>query len=377
MPKKRVRPICRVKSALTHFLIEHAHWQRTFRPRYEALWDYVVGKLLRVPVPGVRLDRMMVIAIPLDVAEQLDLDLSAFVDDPRIDEDEASPSESQATRERRPFYVGGVIPRDERPSDDDDDAPRVKVLVPLSPADPFLFTQNILRDLWEGAMDGQDIATRPRLVHRTIPVGQYKLAVIPTVRGRSAESVRAVLQGMQQGKQIEIFTPSARARNSASRAVIAIWIYQDASMAVVHLDNHHKERYILWHAPDAQQFNFDYVEELRHRLRHRQPGGSRPARPGPLPEVNFASPVWRRICVMSGKGRTSASMAVTSPRRSAFILLSARGSVGESPLSFFRNCRRVMGWKDTHCPGFDSPTKGRSGHAKHVHFVPQSSPGPA
>ena len=71
---------------------------------------------------------------------------------------------------------------------------------------------------------------------------------------------------MQQGKQIEIFTPSALARDSASRTVIAIWIYQDASMAVVHLDFQYKERYILWHAPDAHQFNFDYVEELRHRL---------------------------------------------------------------------------------------------------------------
>ena len=54
-------------------LIERAHWQRTFRPPHEAIWDYVVGKLLRVPVAGVRLDRMMVIAIPLEVAEQLDI----------------------------------------------------------------------------------------------------------------------------------------------------------------------------------------------------------------------------------------------------------------------------------------------------------------
>jgi len=245
-------------------LIERAHWQRTFRPRHEALWDYVVGKLLHVPVPGVRLDRMMVIAIPLEVAEQLDEDLFAFVDDPRLDEDEAGPSESQVTDERRPFYVGGTIPRDESPSDDD--APRVKVMVPLSPADPFLFTQNILRDLWEGAMDAQDNSARPRLLHRTIPVGQYELAVIPTGRGRSASVVRAVLQGMQQGKEIEIFTPSALATDSASRTVIAIWIYQDASMAVVHLDFQYKERYILWHAPDAHHFNFDYHEELRHRL---------------------------------------------------------------------------------------------------------------
>ena len=71
---------------------------------------------------------------------------------------------------------------------------------------------------------------------------------------------------MQQGKQIEIFTASGRVKDAASRTVIAIWIYHDTSMAVVHLDYQYKERYILWHAPDAQQFNFDYVEELRHRL---------------------------------------------------------------------------------------------------------------
>jgi len=113
-------------------------------------------------------------------------------------------------------------------------------------------------------MDAQENSPRPHLVHQKIPVGPYELAVIPTGRGRSA--VRAVLQGMQQGKEIEIFTPSALASDSASRTVIAIWTYQDASMAVVHLDFQCKERYICWHAPDAHQFNFDYLEELRHRL---------------------------------------------------------------------------------------------------------------
>jgi serine/threonine-protein kinase len=260
-------------------LIEHAHWQRTFRPRLEALWDYVVGELLHVPVPGVRLDRMMVIVIPLDVAEQLDEDLSAFVDDPRLDEDEASPADGQGTDDfrhdeegspaesrvtpvRRPFWVGSRIPREELP--EDDDAQRARVLVPLSPPDPFLFTQNVLRDLWEEAMEAQDNSPRPRLVHRTLPVGPYELAVVPTGRGRSA--VRAILQGMQVGKQIEMFTPLDVGRGSASRPVIAVWIYQNASMAVVHLDFQHKERYILWDARDAHQFNYDYAEELRIRL---------------------------------------------------------------------------------------------------------------
>ena len=254
-------------------LIERAHWQRTFRPGHEALWDYVVGTLLHVPLAGVRLDRMMVIAIPFEVAEQLDEDLVPFVHDTHLEEDEPSPStdsqvtaENRATDGRRPFYVGATMPRDKPPTDDD--APRVKVMVPLSPSDPFLFNQSILRNLWEGAIDAQEHSPQPRVLHRTFPVGPYELAVIPTGRGRSASVVRAVLQGMQQrGKQIEIFTPAALAKgDSASQTVIAIWIYRDASMAVVHLDSQYKERYILWHAPDAHQFNYDYVEELRLSL---------------------------------------------------------------------------------------------------------------
>ena len=250
-------------------LIEHAHWQRTFRPRHEAIWDFVVGKLLHVPVAGVRLDRMMVIAIPLEVAEQLDLDLSTFVDEPEIAEEETSSAEMPVSEKKRPSYFGAVIPREELP--EDDDAPPVKVMVPLSPAEPFLFTQDTLRRLWEEAIDSQDQATRLRAPHRTIPVGPYQLAVIPTGGGRSivraGSAVRAVLQGMQQrGKEIEIFTPSALARGAASRTVVAVWIYQDASMVITYVDFQQKGRYILWHAPDAQQFNYDYLEELRARL---------------------------------------------------------------------------------------------------------------
>ena len=194
--------------------------------------------------------------------------------------------------ERRPIYVGAKIPREtSRPTTTTPTC--VKVMVPLSPPEPFLFTQNTLRDLWEGAMDAQGNATRPCLLHRTIAVGPYELAVIPTGGGRSAirAAVRAVLQGMPQGKEIEIFTPPALATDSASRAVIAVWIYQNASMAVVHLDFHHKEHYILWHAPDAHQFNYDYLEELETRSIHPEPGGSRPARPHPLHEVTVQSTI--------------------------------------------------------------------------------------
>jgi hypothetical protein len=130
-----------------------------------------------------------------------------------------------------------------------------------------VFTQNVLRNLWEAAieaMGAQGNSEHPVLLHRSFPIGPYELAVIPIGRGRSA--IRVVLKGMQQGKQIEIFTPSALARDSAFRAAIAVWIYQDTSMAVAHVDVHHKERFILWHAPKAHQFNFDYSDELKRLL---------------------------------------------------------------------------------------------------------------
>jgi serine/threonine-protein kinase len=229
-------------------LIERAHWQRTFRPRYEALWDYVVGKLLRVPVAGVRLDRMMIVAIPVEVAEQLDLDLSKVVDevqfsedlstlldDARLDEDKAGAGASQVPPRPRPIYVGGTIPRKEV---SDDDSPRVKPMVPLAEPGPFQFTHAALCNLWHEAMDAPGNSSGPRGRHRNIPVGPYELAVVPTGGGRqgvrSGSAIRAVLQGMQdRGKQIEMFTPPAQATSCASRPVIAIWTYQDGSLAIV------------------------------------------------------------------------------------------------------------------------------------------------
>jgi eukaryotic-like serine/threonine-protein kinase len=73
------------------------------------------------------------------------------------------------------------------------------------------------------------------------------------------------LQGMGN-KQIEMITPSIRAGGSSGKQVIAVWIYQDASVAIVYLDFKAVERYILWHAPNAQQFNYDDPGELSHML---------------------------------------------------------------------------------------------------------------
>jgi serine/threonine-protein kinase len=234
-------------------LIERAHWQRTFRHRFEAIWDFVVGKLLHVPVTGVRLDRMMVVAIPVEVAEQFDEDLLAFVDEPRLDDFEAGVSASATIPKSRPFYFGATIPRDDPPSDD---VPVVKVMIPLASPEPLLFTQAGLRELAERATSER----------RTVPVGPYWLAVVPTSRAVSRSAVVAILQGRNLGKEIEILTPAVCGRAAASRSVIAIWLYRDESVLVVHLDFQSRTRYILWHAPNAHQFNFEYLAELKHVL---------------------------------------------------------------------------------------------------------------
>jgi hypothetical protein len=37
-------------------------------------------------------------------------------------------------------------------------------------------------------------------------------------------------------------------------------------MGIIYADFEHKSRIILWHAPGAVQFNYDFLEELRARL---------------------------------------------------------------------------------------------------------------
>ena len=233
-------------------LIERARWQREFRPRHEMLFDYLSAKVLRMPDAGVRLDRMIVKAVPAQVAEELDAGLLAFVDDPRLDGDEPAAVDAEDDRltSNMSFHDLGV-----------DAAPREKGHVALLPPDPYRVSQGDLRQLWSEAMAllGKAGGAKPR----AISIGPYRLAVIPSVRGRSAGQV--ALQGMPN-KQIEILTPSIRAGGSGSKPVVAVWTYQDGSLVIVHLDFKANEKYILWHAPNAQQSNYDDPAELNHML---------------------------------------------------------------------------------------------------------------
>jgi serine/threonine-protein kinase len=244
-------------------LIERARWQRQFRPRHEAVWDYLSARVLRLPDAGVRLDRLIVRAVPERVAEELDAALAAFVDDPRLADDEPGVAVTPTGDDRLASGIGGGVSLHDLAAED---GPRDKGLVRLSPPDPYRFTQGEIRELWREATAALGKPAAPggaKAGHRAVPVGPYRLAVIPSIRGRSAGQV--VLQGMRN-KQIEMLTPSLRTGGSAGRPVVAVWVYQDASAAIVYLDFKGVEKYILWHAPNAQQFNFDDTGDLNHML---------------------------------------------------------------------------------------------------------------
>ena len=207
--------------------------------------------MLRLPDTGVRLDRAIQRSVPTQVAEMLSPSLVGFVDDPRLEDDEAAPSK-ETEADRVTVAIGKGVSLRELTKDE---AP-VRAGIALTPPDPYRFTQSELRDLWTEAMASLG---KPGTGHRNVPVGPYRLSVIPSIRGRSAGQI--ALQGMGN-KQIEMITPSIRAGGSSGKPVVAVWIYQDASAVIVYLDFKGVERYILWHAPNAQQFNYESDTEM-------------------------------------------------------------------------------------------------------------------
>src|SRR5262249_12030919 len=147
------------------------------------------------------------------------------------------------------------------------DSARDKGIVPLVGPDPLRFLQGQLHELWKEAFTAsQQVPNRPGAKpagHRHIPVGPYRLAVIPSIRGRAAGQI--AIQGMAN-KQIELTTPTVRTKGSAGKPLVAIWVYQDNSLAITHLDFHGAERFVLWHAPRSHQLNFDTAADLNHEL---------------------------------------------------------------------------------------------------------------
>jgi eukaryotic-like serine/threonine-protein kinase len=235
-------------------LIERARWQRQLRSNTEAIWDNVTA-VLRLPDAGVQLDRVIRKVVPPQVVEKLDLSLAVFEEDPVLDADLVV--EAEAEPAPRGVRIGASSLQ-EIVLDQSPDRGFVRLVVP----DPFRFTMGDLRELWQEAVNALR-TPGARGVHRNVPVGPYRLAVIPSIRGKSAGQI--AIQGMHN-KQIEMLIPSIRLASSAGKPIMAAWSYEDDSLVVAYVDYRNDEKYILWHAPTSQQTNFDAATTLNSTL---------------------------------------------------------------------------------------------------------------
>ncbi|MHC5541529.1 hypothetical protein ACYOEI_25185, partial [Singulisphaera rosea] len=240
-------------------LIERARWQRRLRTRTEALWDNVCDRVLRIPDAGVRLDRAIRVSVPTQVIAHLDISLEAFDDNPLLDDDPAT-ADSRSQIDRLTIGAGQSVAilqeLADGPALDEPD------LIYLADPNPYRFTLGDLRSLWDESIAAMR-SREPKSGHRLVPVGPYRLVVIPSIRGRSAGQV--AIQGMPN-KQIEMLTPSIRLGSSGSKPFIAAWVYEDNSMVIAYLDFKGSESYIHWHAATAQQTNFTDPGSLNHLL---------------------------------------------------------------------------------------------------------------
>jgi serine/threonine protein kinase len=249
-------------------LIERARWHRRMRNRTETIWDYLSGRLLHVPDAGIVLDRALVRSVPAPLVASLDDSLDLMVENPRLDDDADpfAPAADEADRLTATLTSSQVSLVDlaAEPVDADKD----KGVLRLADSEPLRFSQAQLHELWKEALNALQSQAHARpgtkpSGHRPVPIGPYQLAVIPSIRGRAAGQI--AIQGMRN-KQIELTTPTVRTKGSGSKMLVAIWVYCDNSLVIVHLDFQGVEHYVLWHAPRGHQLNFDGPTDLNHEL---------------------------------------------------------------------------------------------------------------
>lgn len=238
-------------------LIERARWQRQRRSGTEAAWD-AVCEALHLPDAGVRLDQAIKRVVPAQVVEELDHELGSFQESPDLDFDMAvGEAEGDSEGERVSVRLN-----DRTFNEIASDVERDKNFVPLANPEPIRLTMGDLKELWQEAVAGLKNPAA-KAGHRIVPIGPYRLAVIPSIRGKSAGQI--AIQGMRQ-KQVEMLTPSIRLASTLTRPILAVWPYQDDSLAISYLDYKNDERFIFWHAPTNQQENFDDAGALNSAL---------------------------------------------------------------------------------------------------------------
>ena len=248
-------------------LIERARWHRRIRGRTEAVWDYLCAKILHVPDAGVVLDRAMDRAVPAPLAAHLDDSMDLMIESPRLDDDADDPFAQADEADRLTATISGSQVSLAEIAAESVGSDKAKGIVRLVESNPLRFVQGELHELWKEAItalqQGQARPGAKPATHRNVPIGPYRLAVIPSIRGRAAGQI--AIQGMSN-KQIEFTTPTVRTKGSAGKPLLAVWVYRDHSLVIAYLDFMNTDRYILWHAPKSHQLNFDAPGDLNHEL---------------------------------------------------------------------------------------------------------------
>ncbi len=237
-------------------LIERARWQRGLRSKTEVLWDGFC-EALHLPDAGNRLDRAIRRVVPARVVEELDASLDAFVDEPDLIEAFAEPAGRSDPAIRLSMNLDAT-----RFDDLAADTDRSRGMVRLASPDPVRLTLGELRALYQDGVAAMKVPGS-KAGHRNIPIGPYRLAVIPSIRGRSAGEI--AIQGMPN-KQIEMLIPSLRTSGASSKPIVAAYVYDDDSLAIAYVDFRNLTRFISWHAPTAHQNNFDDLSALNSTL---------------------------------------------------------------------------------------------------------------
>jgi serine/threonine-protein kinase len=255
-------------------LIELARWQRRSRPWAERLWDGVVGKILHIGDAGTELDRLLARSVSAQVVAQIDDSVNELARrPPRSEEDveDEEPAIDETARFTATLSGSATALADIA----EEDTVRDTGLVSLANPDPHRFLLGQLQELWKegiNALSSQVAGPMGSAAsgvhkagpsHRHIPIGPYRLVVVPSIRGRAAGQL--AIQGMPN-KQIELTTPSFRTMGSATKPILAVWLYQDNSLALAHLDFQGTPRYVVWHAPRAHELKFDTSDDALQEL---------------------------------------------------------------------------------------------------------------
>jgi len=245
---------------VVHPLIERARWQRRRRGRAEEFWEALAGRVLHMPLPGPRMDRMIHAQVPHREVEELDEALIAFEDDPEVIDELLDDGRSATSAGPVTMTVSRASLR-EITADEHVERGFIRLVDP----DPERFTVGELRELFKEALEA--LKSRGAAQgHQPVPIGPYRLTVVASVRARKAGTI--AIQGMPN-KQIELHVPSFSGGGTSAKPILAVWVYENRSLVLSHLDPRGQTRYVLWDASANQQTNFDDPATLNSNLLHR------------------------------------------------------------------------------------------------------------